>query len=325
VTGELTGKEHKDGHSVKPLVVAVVGPTCSGKTALSLEIAARRKAEIVACDSRTIYRHMDIGTAKPTAAQRAAVPHHVIDVVDPDQTFTAAQYKDKAEAAIAQILERGALPLVVGGTGFYARALLEGLEIPAVEPQPELRSELKRFAQEHGSQALHARLAAADPASAARIGVNDIFRLVRALEVSTVLGKPFSELVRRRPPPYNTLWVGLTARNRQVLHAAIKDRFDSQMQEGMLEEVKELLDRYGRTHAIMNTVNYRELVLYLEGTMDRETAEKECIKHNRQLARRQLIWFRANPEINWYCFDDATPRQLQEEILSFIDAHGKRA
>ncbi|HEY9871724.1 MAG TPA: tRNA (adenosine(37)-N6)-dimethylallyltransferase MiaA [Candidatus Obscuribacterales bacterium] len=324
MTGELTGKEHKDRQSGKPLVVAVVGPTCSGKTALSLKIAALRKAEIVACDSRTIYRHMDIGTAKPTAAQRAAVPHHMIDVVDPDQGFTVAQYKDKAEAAIAQILERGALPLVVGGTGFYARALLEGLEIPAVEPQPELRSELRRFAEERGSQALHARLAAADPASAARIGVNDVFRVVRALEVSTVLGKPFSELVRRRPPPYNTLWIGLTARNRQVLHQAIKERFINQMQEGMLAEVEGLLDRYGRTHAIMNTVNYRELALYLEGSMDRETAEAECVKHNRQLARRQLIWFRANPHINWYYFDEATPRQLQEKILSFIDTHLER-
>lgn len=325
MTGELTGKEPKNKRSGKPLVVAVVGPTCSGKTALSLKIAAMRKAEIVACDSRTIYRHMDIGTAKPSEAQRAAVPHHMIDVADPDQSFTVAQYKEQAEAAITEILERGALPLVVGGTGFYARALLEGLEIPAVEPQPELRSELRRFASEYGRQALHDRLAAADPYSAARIGVNDVFRVLRALEVTTVLGKPFSELVRRRPPPYNTLWIGLTARNRQVLHAAIKQRFVSQMQEGMLEEVKELLDRYGRTHAIMNTVNYRELALYLEGSVDREMAEQECVKHNRQLARRQLIWFRANPEINWYYFDETAPDHLPEEILSFIDAHLERS
>src|SRR5262249_50830685 len=210
---------------VRPLVVAIVGPTASGKTALSLSISERLPAEIVACDSRTIYRYMDIGTAKPSAAERAHIRHHMLDLVDPDEVYTVAQYKEDGTKAIEDILSRGRVPIVVGGTGFYARALLEGLEIPAVEPQPELRASLRELADAEGRPALHKKLAELDPVSAARIGVNDVFRIIRAIEVSVVCGRPFSDLARRVPPRYDTLWIGLTAANRSILYEAIRRRY----------------------------------------------------------------------------------------------------
>ena len=305
--------------TVRPLVVAIVGPTASGKTALSLSISERLPAEIVACDSRTIYRYMDIGTAKPSAAERAHIRHHMLDLVDPDEVYTVAQYKEDGTKAIEDILSRGRLPIVVGGTGFYARALLEGLEIPAVEPQPELRTSLRELADTEGRPALHKKLAELDPVSAARIGVNDVFRIIRAIEVSVVCGRPFSDLARRVPPRYDTLWIGLTAANRSILYEAIRRRYHDQMAQGMLAEVEGLINRFGHSQSVMNTVNYCELATYLDGGMTRAEADQLCVRHNCQLARRQLIWFRANPLINWWCVDEIASDELPEAVLRLIE------
>jgi len=308
--------------TVRPLVVAIVGPTASGKTALSLSISERLHAEIVACDSRTIYRYMDIGTAKPSAAERARIRHHMLDLVDPDEVYTVAQYKEDGTKAIEDIFSRGRLPIVVGGTGFYARALLEGLEIPAVEPQPELRASLRELADTEGRPALHKKLADLDPVSAARIGVNDVFRIIRAIEVSVVCGRPFSDLARRVPPRYDTLWIGLTAANRSILYEAIRRRYHDQMAQGMLAEVEGLINRFGHSQSVMNTVNYRELAKYLDGGMTRAEADQLCVRHNCQLARRQLIWFRANPLINWWCVDEIASDELPEAVLRLIENRG---
>jgi len=309
--------------TVRPLVVAIVGPTASGKTALSLAIGERLNAEIVACDSRTIYRYMDIGTAKPSDEERARIPHHMLDVVDPDQVYTVAQYKEDGTRAIESILSRGRLPIVVGGTGFYARALLEGLEIPAVEPQPELRANLRELADRQGKSALHEKLAELDPVSAARIGVNDVFRIVRAIEVSISCGRPFSELARRVPPRYDTLWIGLTAAQRSILYEAIGRRYQDQLAQGMLAEVESLLSRFGRSQSVMNTVNYRELAMYLDGSINRAEADELCVRHNCQLARRQLIWFRANQMINWWTIDEIASAELPEAVMRLIDNQRK--
>jgi len=309
----------------KPIVIAIVGPTASGKTAVSLGVAEALGGEIVACDSRTVYRYMDIGTAKPTAAETARAPHHLLDVVDPDQRFTVAQYRDLAGQAIAGILGRGRLPVVVGGTGFYARALLEDLSIPQVEPQQDLRAELRALAESEGRQALHDRLRALDPEAAARIAANDIFRVIRALEVTMVGGRPFSELACRAESPYRTVWIGLTANDRAHLHRRIADRFARQLEDGLLAEVRELVRRFGRCPTIANTVNYKELIDCLEGEAPPDMAIEECIKHNRQLARRQLIWFRANRSIRWFAIDELDGRQLLSSVLQAIETnmHGK--
>lgn len=305
---------------MKPRVIAIVGPTCTGKTALSLRIAEQMPAEVVACDSRTVYRRFDIGTAKPSAAERAAVPHHLLDVVDPDQNYTVAQYRAEAAQAIAAITARGKLPLVVGGTGFYARALLEGLVIPQVAPQPELRAQLNQFAEAEGNDALHRRLQEVDPPTAARLSINDRFRIIRALEVTLTAGAPFSTLTRREEPPFDTTWIGLTLTDRTKLGDLIETRFQQQLADGLIAEVQSLYDQYGANQSVMNTVNYKEMVEHIEGKTSREEAIALCTLHNRQLARRQLIWFRANPLIRWFAVDEQTPADLTSSVLDHIGA-----
>ena len=295
-----------------------MGPTCSGKTALSLELAGQLNGEIVACDSRTIYRYMDIGTAKPSQGERSLIQHHMIDVVSPDENYTVAQYKVEAAAAIESILVRQKTPIVCGGTGFYARALLEGLDIPPVAPNEELRAELKAAAESQGNQVLQERLRLLDPVSAERIAVNDLFRLVRALEVCLTLGRPFSQLARRVARPYRTIWLGLTAEVRSNLHAAIKLRFKEQMRSGLPAEVTAVVGRFGLTRALANTVNYKEFIPEVSRALLPDEIEELCIRHNCQLARRQLIWFRANPEIRWLAVDMLDSKQLSKQALDLI-------
>jgi tRNA dimethylallyltransferase len=304
---------------MKPRVVAIVGPTCTGKTALSLRIGEQMPVEIVACDSRAVYRYFDIGTAKPTEEEQARVPHHLLDVADPADVYTVAQYRRQAGEAISSISMTNKLPLVVGGTGFYARALLEGLVIPKVPPQPHLRAELNAFAEASGNEALHQKLADLDPTTAAKLKVNDRFRVVRALEVTITAGEPFSALTRREEPPYDTLWIGLTANDRSILAKTIEDRFHTQMRDGMLEEVESLYKRFGANQSVMNTVNYKELVEHLEGKTSLADASELCMRHNRQLARRQLIWFRANPLITWFKIDEQSPAALASDVLNYIN------
>lgn len=305
----------------KPLVIAIVGPTASGKTALSLAIAERLNAEIIACDSRTVYREFDIGTAKPSAEEQARIRHHLIDVAEPDENFTAANFAELSRAAIDDMQARGKLPVVCGGTGFYSRALLEGLAIPEVEPDEALRAELRVFADERGNEALHERLRAADPETAQRLGVNDRFRIIRALEVTHATGRPFSEVARKIDPPFQTIWVGLTAEDRSFLHGQIRQRFYEQMDAGMMNETERLYRKYGRSQKMMNTVNYKQLVQLIEGDIDEATAHEEAVKHNIQLARRQLMWFRANPETKWFAID----RMPKPELHAAVAAHIKEA
>lgn len=305
---------------MKPHVIAIVGPTCTGKTALSLRIAEQLPAEVVACDSRTVYRRFDIGTAKPSPAEQAAIPHHLLDVAEPDEVYTVAQYRTQAAAAIADITARGKLPLVVGGTGFYARALLEGLVIPQVAPQPELRAQLNQFAEAEGNDALHRRLQKLDPTTAARLSINDRFRIVRALEVTLTAGAPFSTLRCREEPPYDTTWIGLNLSDRAKLGDLIETRFRQQLANGLMSEVQSLYDQYGANQSVMNTVNYKELVEHIEGKTSREEAFRLCTLHNRQLARRQLIWFRANALIRWFAIDEQTPADLTSSVLHHIGA-----
>lgn len=304
----------------KPLVIAVVGPTCTGKTDLAIKLALRLNGEIVACDSRTVYRHMDVGTAKPTVAERQGVPHHLFDLVDPDQRFTVAQYKDCAEEALDQIFLREKVPIVCGGTGFYARALLEGLVIPAVEPQEDLRSELNEIADRHGNLALFQKLQDVDAVTASRLNPNDRFRVVRALEVSITKGVPFSQLINRSELPFDVVWIGLTVGDRSYLRALIAQRFQLQLESGLLAEVESLYKRYGATRAITNSVNYQEFLPYIDGEILLQEAIDQCIKHNNQLARRQLIWFRANSSITWFAIDRMQRDQLIEDALSIVAA-----
>jgi tRNA dimethylallyltransferase len=253
--------------------------------------------EIVSADSRQVYRWMDIGTAKPMPAERAAVPHHLIDVVDPDEEFSLALYQDMATAAIADIAARGRSPLLVGGTGQYLAAVLQGWQLPRVAPRPDIRAALERQAAELGAEALYARLKEVDPAAAARILPGNVRRIIRALEVYEATGKPISEQRSVQSPPYRitTIWLTLPA---PLLYARIDARVDAMMAAGLLDEVRRLLERgYHWDLPSMSGLGYREFRPYFEGraTLDEAVARLKYDTH--AFARRQPAWFRRLPNV----------------------------
>lgn len=303
----------------KTRVVAIVGPTGTGKTALSLKLAERFSGEIIACDSRTVYRKFDVGTAKPSPCEQQKVRHHLIDVVDPTEEFTAAQFAQLATQAIDDVAARSKLPIVCGGTGFYARALLEGIVIPAVAPNAELRAQLQQLAAEQGNQALHDKLNELDPITAQRLNANDLFRVIRALEVCIVGGAPFSSQAGRREEPFDTLWIGLTIADRNAFKELLTQRLREQMEGGMLEETEKLYKEYGRSLKLLHTVNYSDLLRFLEGELTVEEAFAECERRNYQLARRQIQWFRANSRINWFNVDEISKSDLNDSVGAMVE------
>jgi tRNA dimethylallyltransferase len=279
-----------------PPLLAIVGPTAVGKTTLAIALAQTLGGEIVSADSRQVYHHMDIGTAKPTPAERAT-PHHLIDVVEPDADFSLGLYQDLALAAIADIAARGRLPLLVGGSGQYLAAVLQGWNIPRVAPQPELRAALEQQAQEQGAAALHARLAQIDPAAAAGIQPDNVRRVIRALEVYLVTGQPISMQQTRQAPPYRarTLWLSLPA---PALYARIDARVDAMVAAGLVEEVRGLLARgYGWELPAMSGLGYREFQPYFEGVGTLEAAIQRLKYDTHAFARRQPNWFRRLPAL----------------------------
>jgi tRNA dimethylallyltransferase len=240
---------------------------------------------------------MDIGTAKPTAAERAAAPHHLIDIVEPDMEFSLALYQELAYAAIAGIAARGRLPLLVGGTGQYLAAVLEGWQVPRVEPQSELRAALERAAAEHGAQALHARLAQADPAAAAGILPTNLRRIIRALEVYEVTGRPISEQQAKHPPPYRTraLWLTLPPNE---LYERIDRRADAMIADGLVAEVRGLIERgYAWSLPALSSLGYREFQPYFAGEVSLEDAVQRLKFNTHAFARRQANWFRRLPNV----------------------------
>jgi tRNA dimethylallyltransferase len=279
-----------------PLLV-LVGPTAVGKTALAIALATSLGGEIVSADSRQVYRGMDIGTAKPTVSERAAAPHHLIDVVDPDEEFSLARYQDLATAAITSIAARGRLPILAGGTGQYLAALLEGWQIPRVAPQPVLRAALEREAEQRGAAALHARLAQVDPAAAAGILPTNVRRVIRALEVYELTGQPISEQQAKRPPAYRarTLWLTLPP---DELYRRIDARVDAMIGAGLLDELHGLQRRgYGWELPAMSGLGYREFQPYFAGQATLAEAIARLKYDTHAYARRQPGWFRRLPAL----------------------------
>ena len=300
-------------------LLAIVGPTAVGKTALAIALARVLGGEIVSADSRQVYRGMDIGTAKPSVAERAAAPHHLIDVVDPNEEFSLALYQDLATASIAAITARGRLPLLVGGTGQYLAALLEGWQIPRVAPQPELRAALEREAVQHGAAALHARLAQIDPAAAACILPTNVRRVIRALEVHALTGRPISEQQQKQPPPYHTKTLWLT-RPPAELYDQIDTRIDAMRAAGLLEEVRGLVERgYSWELPAMSGLGYREFQPYFAGQATLEDAITRLKFDTHAFARRQPGWFRRLPALT--PLPAATP-DLLERALEWWGATG---
>jgi tRNA dimethylallyltransferase len=290
--------------STKPLAVAIMGPTASGKTASALAIAERIPAEIISVDSALVYRGMDIGTAKPTREELAAAPHHLIDILDPLDSYSVAQFRKDTLRLVEEISARGKLPLLVGGTMLYFKGLADGLDdLPGADP--EVRAALDEEAARLGWPAMHARLAAIDPETAARLAPADSQRIQRALEIYTLSGKPMSELLSLREKtdlPFDLLSFALEPSDRAVLHKRIARRFDIMLEEtpqGNLITEVEALRRRGDLHLglpSIRCVGYRQAWEYLDGTIDYATMRETGIIATRQLAKRQLTWLRSMPE-----------------------------
>ena len=288
--------------NIDPLAVMLLGPTGSGKTALSLALAERFGGEIVSCDSVAVYRAMDLGTAKPTREERARLPHHLIDVAEPDQPFTAGEYSRLARAALREIACRGRLPIVTGGTGLYLRALTEGL-FAGPERQTDLRARLQRSRQRHAEGWLHKLLARLDPASASRIHANDTPKLIRAIEVCLAARKPLSEVLgdkaQARDPltGFRLLRIGLNP-PRKALYERLNSRAAAMFAAGLIDETRCLLERYGPMKAL-DSLGYRQAMAVLAGAMTEETAIAAAQQGHRNYAKRQLTWFRQEPEVHW--------------------------
>lgn len=311
----------------RPLAIALMGPTASGKTALALDWAQALDTEVVSVDSALVYRGLDIGAAKPDRATLARVRHHLVDVRDPHEVFSAADFAREALPPMQALAARGRVPLLVGGTGLYFSALLEGLsELP--EADPGIRAAIAAEAAERGWPALHAELAAVDPAAGQRIKPGDSQRITRALEVWRLSGRPISEWQQAAAPrrfPFRVLRLVLAPADRAVLHERIARRFDQMLAEGFLDEVRRLRadPRLHPDLPSMRAVGYRQAWAHLEGHTDATTFREQAIAATRQLAKRQLTWLRARPEALW--FDPTSERAGLERVLADFTARPSAA
>ncbi len=287
-------------------LVAVVGPTASGKTALAVHLAQQFGGEIVSADSMQIYRRMDIATAKPTPAEMGGVAHHLLDFLDPSQTFSVADYTAMAHPVIAQIHQRGHLPILAGGTGLYIDSVIENVSFTEIATDPEMRAALSQLAQEKGGTYLLEILQEFDPESAEKLHPNNLPRLIRAIEVYRLTGIPISEHQRQSkttPSRYRSVMIGLSYRDRQKLYDRIDARVDQMLEAGLLDEAREILaDSSLKTAS--QAIGYKELKDYFSGKEILSDAVARIKQESRRYAKRQLTWFRRNPEIQWLYFDD---------------------
>jgi tRNA dimethylallyltransferase len=298
-----------------PPLIVILGPTAVGKTDVALELAKMLHGEIVGADSRQIYQYMDIGTAKPTLSQQQRVPHHLIDIVTPEVNLALAQYQQQAYQAIADITSRGLIPFLVGGTGQYITAVIQGWSIPQVPPNYELRNALGGYAEEHGAQALHHRLLSLDPKAAAQIDYRNIRRVVRAIEVCVETGTPISELQKHHPPPYRIMTIGITL-DRDTLYQQADQRVDAMMKQGFLEEVRALLARgYSPALPAMSGIGYRQLSLHITDALSYETAVEQTKFETHDFIRRQYTWFKGHdPGILWHNRDTLNIELLLKDV-----------
>jgi len=296
-----------------PLLVVVLGPTGSGKTALSLSLAQQFHGEIVNCDSVAMYREFEVGTAKPTAQERARAPHHLFDFVDPTAYITAGEYSRMAREALNDIRDRGGVPIVVGGTGLYLRALLEGL-FPGPQRSEELRERLRERVATRGLSYLHRVLRRLDPVAAEKIHANDTPKLIRAIEVCLASRQKMTELWQRGRDPlqgFRALRIGLNP-EREALYARINQRARRMFDAGLVEETRKLLERYGQQARPLDALGYKQAVQLLKGEIDREGAVMAAQQAHRNYAKRQMTWFRREPDVTWLAgFGDEGPIQAQ--------------
>ncbi|OGD33284.1 tRNA (adenosine(37)-N6)-dimethylallyltransferase MiaA [Candidatus Azambacteria bacterium RIFCSPHIGHO2_01_FULL_44_55] len=282
----------------KPKIIVVVGPTASGKTGLAIKIAKKFGGEIVSADSRQIYRGMDIGTAKPTKKEMAAIPHYLIDINNPDENYTVAEYKRDAVKAIKSILKKGKLPILVGGTGLYVKSVIDNLEIPNVPPDPKLRQKLELRIKNYGLKSLYNELIKLDPEAAYIVDPHNPRRIIRALEIALKTKKPFSAQRKAGRMIFDFIEFGIY-RPKEELEKRIDKRIDLMMKDGFLKEVKELVEKYGQNNQNFDTIGYREIIDYLNRKITLPEAVELIKKNTRNYAKRQMTWFRKDKRIRW--------------------------
>jgi tRNA dimethylallyltransferase len=310
----------KDSGIKLPLIL-IVGPTAVGKTELAIQLAERLGGEIVSADSRLFYRGMDIGTAKPTREEQERVPHHLIDIANPDEILSLAVFQQKAREAIADIHTRNKIPFLVGGTGQYVRAVTEGWTPPEVKPDERLRSELEKKKDARGEYWLHEKLNRLDPDAAQKIDARNFRRTIRALEVILTTGRKFSEQRGQSESPYHLLSIGLT-RPRPELYARVDQRIETMFANGFLEEVKRLLAAprgYSPSLPTMSAIGYRECLRVIHGELNEEQAKAEIRRATRVFVRRQANWFKeSDPNIQWFKMDEGVVGEIETYIRNSL-------
>ncbi|MFC2021603.1 tRNA (adenosine(37)-N6)-dimethylallyltransferase MiaA [Chloroflexota bacterium] len=300
-------------------LVAIVGPTATGKSQLALRLAQTFDREIVSADSWQVYRHMDIGTAKPSRQELSLVPHHLIDVVNPDEDFSLAQYQQLVYRTIDDIQQRHKLALLVGGSGLYVWAVLEGWEIPQVPPDPEFRRSLQEKAARGETGELYQELMKVDPVAARKIDRRNVRRVIRALEVCRGAGAPFSQLQQKKAPPFNSLIIGLTA-NRVELYRRVDLRVDEMIELGLVEEVRKLVDMgYGLDLSAMSGIGYKQIGMFFKGDLSLAAAIQQIKFETHRLVRHQYSWFRLKDDrIKWFDIEGKTEPEIATSVAKFI-------
>jgi tRNA dimethylallyltransferase len=301
-------------------LIAIVGPTGIGKSRLALHLAQVFPGEIVSADSRQVYRYMDIGTAKPTPQELAAVPHHLIDIVNPDEDFSLATYQKMANKAIDEVHQRGRLPFLVGGSGLYVRAVLEGWQIPGVLPDPQFRYNIEKKASEGKIDELYRELLAADPNAAAKIDRRNVRRVIRALEVYAGTGQAFSRLGSKRPPAFTPFIIGLTA-ERSALYRIVDKRIDAMIEMGLVGEVENLLKMgYDFNLPSMSGIGYRQLGQFIRGELTLEEAVQKIKTETHRFIRHQYAWFRLDDEkIHWFDIEKTKDSEIEGTAREFLN------
>lgn len=304
--------------SFSPIVLTLMGPTASGKTALAMALYDRLPIELISVDSALVFKEMNIGSAKPTAEEQARYPHQLIDIRDPSETYSAADFREDALLAIAKAHERGRIPLLVGGTMLYYKALIEGIS-PLPSADPQIREAITEQARHQGWQALHAKLQIIDPTSAARIHPNDPQRLMRALEVYQISGQSLTALTMQKPPsfPYPLYQFAIAPTERSILHKRIEQRFEQMLNAGFEQEVQQLMARGDLSLELpsMRCVGYRQMWQYLAGEFDFATMKFKALAASRQLAKRQLTWLRGWQNVTWL---DSGDSQAWQNVISSL-------
>lgn len=280
-------------------VIAIVGATASGKTAYSIELAKKIDGEIISADSRLVYKGFDIGTAKPEITERENIPHHLIDIVEPEFDYSAGLYKQQAKEKIIEIFKKGKTPIIVGGTGLYLNILLKNYDLPQISPNKEFRNKLSTLE----SQELYELLKTQDIESAETINQNDRKKIIRALEIIKETGKPLSSTRGIKEPEFNVKWIGRNF-NRETLYKRIDDRVDVMIDKGLIKETQNLLTKHGRIPNLINTIGYREILGYIDNKYSLEDAKELLKKNTRNYAKRQLTWFRKNENIEWNIYPE---------------------